>query len=175
MRVRAIVAASLMTFVLGCGGGSQPSTPTPASAAADAAPPETFGTPNPEDLAEMNAGKDAGAAAATAATAAAQATPPPTADECTPVGVDFEKRARPKLKDCYGEGKKKDPNLQGTVKLSVEIDTLGKVKAIKIVEKTLPDPVAQCMLKVLKATPLTEAAKCPGKSFTIPVTFPTPR
>jgi hypothetical protein len=141
--------------------------------------PESFGTPHPDDLAELAEGQkgasDAGAAPA--ATAAAPATPsaPEPKDECTPVGVDFEKRARPKLKDCYAEGKKKDPNLQGTVKLTVEIDTVGKVKAMKIVEKTLPDPVAQCMLKVLKATPLTEAAKCPGKSFTIPVTFPTPR
>ena len=99
---------------------------------------------------------------------------PEPKDECTPVGVEFEKRARPKLKECYAVGKKKDPNLQGTVKLSVDIDIYGKVKTIKIVEKTLPEPVAQCMLKVIKSTPLTEASKCPGKSLTIPVTFPTP-
>ena len=106
-------------------------------------------------------------------TPAAPAAPAPQ-DECTPVGVDFEKRARPKLKDCYATGKKKDPNLQGTVKITVDVDTFGKVKTIKIVEKTLPEAVAQCMLKVVKTTPLPEASKCPGKSLTIPVTFPTP-
>lgn len=172
MRVRALLTPSVLTFAIACGGGGGPATPA-AVATADAGAVESFGTPHPDDVAELAEGQkgasDAGAASAPAAAA------PAAPDECTPVGVDFEKRARPKLKDCYAEGKKKDPNLQGTVKLTVEIDTLGKVKAMKIVEKTLPDPVAQCMLKVLKATPLTEAAKCPGKSFTIPVTFPTPR
>jgi hypothetical protein len=31
------------------------------------------------------------------------------------------------------------------------------------------------MLKVVKTTPLPDAARCPGKSLTLPVTFPTPR
>jgi hypothetical protein len=174
MRIRAIASTVVFGFVVACGGGSSP--PAAASGGADAGAVESFGTPHPEDLAELDAGAkatttaDAGSAPAPAASAA----PAAPADECTPVGVDFEKRARPKLKDCYAEGKKKDPNLQGTVKITVEIDYLGKVKVIKILEKTLPDPVAQCMLKVVKATPLTEAAKCPGKSLTIPVTFPTP-
>lgn len=97
------------------------------------------------------------------------------ADECTPVGVDYEKRARPKLKECYRKGKKKDKNLQGTVKISVDIDTLGKMKSPKIVENTLNDAVGKCMLKVVKSTPMPEAKKCPGKSITIPVTFPTPK
>jgi hypothetical protein len=132
---------------------------------------------NPADLAELDAGSAPAPAADTA-------TPPPAAsppaapepkDECTPVGVDFEKRARPQLKECYAAGKKKDPNLKGTVRISVDIDLNGKVKTIKIVEKTLPEPVAQCMLKVVKTTPLPEASKCPGKSLTIPMTFPTPR
>jgi hypothetical protein len=79
------------------------------------------------------------------------------------------------MKECYATAKKKEPNLQGTVKIGVDIDTLGKVKTIKILEKTLPESVAQCMLKVVKSTPLTEASKCPGKSFTIPMTFPTPK
>jgi hypothetical protein len=138
---------------------------------------------NPADLAELDAGSSATPGSAAAASAANATTPPGAAtpsapepkDECTPVGVDFEKRARPKLKDCYATGKKKDANLQGTVKISVDIDIYGKVKTIKIVEKTLPEPVAQCMLKVIKGTALPEASKCPGKSLTIPVTFPTAR
>lgn len=97
-----------------------------------------------------------------------------TSDDCTPVGVDFEKRARPQLKECYREGKKKNPNLEGTVRVTVAIDFKGKVKSIKITEKTLPDPVAQCMLKVVKATPFPDASKCPDKNITIPMTFPTP-
>lgn len=138
---------------------------------------ESFAEVNPADLAEL----DAGAAPAKSDTTA----PPPASggnisaspepkDDCTPVGVDFEKRARPKMKECYAAAKKKEPNLQGTVRISVDIDISGKVKTIKIVEKTLPEAVAQCMLKVVKTTPLPEANKCPGKSLTIPMTFPTP-
>ena len=98
-----------------------------------------------------------------------------TKDECTPVGVDFEKRARPKLKECYAEGKKKNPNLEGTVKIKITVDLKGKIKSTKIIEKTLPDPVADCMLKVIKTTPFPEVDKCWDATLTIPVTFPTPK
>ena len=98
-----------------------------------------------------------------------------TKDECTPVGVDFEKRARPKLKDCYAEGKKKDPNLEGTVKIKMTVDVKGKIKTVKVVEKTLPDPVAECMLKVVKTTPFPDVERCWDATLTIPITFPTPR
>jgi hypothetical protein len=98
-----------------------------------------------------------------------------TTDECTPVGVDFEKRARPKLKECYAEGKKKKPDLEGTVKIKITVDVKGKIKSTKIIEKTLPDPVAECMLKVIKTTPFPEVDKCWDATLTIPVTFPTPK
>jgi hypothetical protein len=135
---------------------------------------ESFTEVRPEDLAELGSGKtseDAGKALPSGAS-----TPTEVKDECTPVGVDFERRARPKLKDCYAVAKKSEPNLEGTVKMALEINTRGKIKSIKVVEKTLPESVAQCMLKVLKTTPLSDAdaAKCAGKTFTIPVTFPTP-
>jgi hypothetical protein len=132
--------------------------------ATDASAPESTAT----------APADAGAAPPPAA--AAGATPgAETKDECTPVGVDFEKRARPKLKACYATGKKKDPNLEGTVKIKVTVDLKGKIKAVKIIEKTLPDPVADCMLKVVKATPFPEVDKCWDATLTIPITFPTPK
>ena len=96
-------------------------------------------------------------------------------DECTPVGVDFEKRARPKLKECYATGKKKDPNLEGAVRIKMTVDPKGKIKSVKVVEKTLPDPVADCMLKVVKATPFPEVEKCWDSTLTIPMQFPTPK
>jgi hypothetical protein len=158
-------------LLLACGGGAKP--PAASESTKNDAGVETFGEVNAADLAELDAGA-LGAPAPAASSAAAPAAPPTPADDCTPVGVDFEKRARPKLKECYATGKKKDPNLQGTVKIAVEIDPGGKVKGIKITEKTLPEPVAQCMLKAVKGTPLPEASKCPAKTLTIPVTFPTP-
>lgn len=177
MMLRSLAMTMLGCVAVACGGGSSNPPLTP-DVSHDAGP-ETFGEVNPADLAELDAGATATkpstpSSGDTAAPASAAPSTPEPKDECTPVGVDFEKRARPKLKDCYAQGKKKDPNLQGTVKISVDIDTLGKVKTIKIIEKTLPEPVAQCMLKAVKGTPLPEASKCPGKSLTIPVTFPTP-
>lgn len=174
----AFVLGSLTCLALGCGGGSNP--PLTPDTTKDSGP-ESFGEVNPADLAELDAGSATtpasvpAAAAATPPAAASTPAAPEPKDDCTPVGVDFEKRARPKLKECYAVGKKKDPDLKGTVKITVDIDLYGKVKTTKIVEKTLPEPVAQCMLKVIKTTPLPEASKCPGKSLTIPVTFPTPR
>ena len=91
------------------------------------------------------------------------------------MGVDFEKRARPKLKECYAAGKKKKPNLEGTVKIKVTVDMYGKIKSTKITEKTLPDPVAACMLKAIQSTPFPEVDKCWGATLLIPVTFPTPK
>jgi hypothetical protein len=171
MRSGALLVAFVTLATAACGGKPTPPPVSGESAKGDAAV-ESFGEVNPADLAEL----DAGGAKADAGGATASATPPPpeVKDECTPIGVDFEKRARPKLKECYATGKKKDPDLKGTVRIAVEIDTVGKVKGIKITEKTLPDPVAQCMLKAVKGTPLPEASKCPGKTLTIPVTFPTP-
>lgn len=106
----------------------------------------------------------------------ADAPPPSPADPpdlCTPVGVEFEKRARPALKECYREGKKKDADLRGKVRITIDVDTLGKIKGYRATDKSLPEPVVACMLKVVKTTPLPEASKCPGKTITIPLQFPT--
>jgi hypothetical protein len=175
--MRTLTASSaLLLLLVGCGGGGSSAPLTPDTAQDSGAGGETFAEVNPADLAELDAGAAPASKPATpppASTGAISSSPEP-ADECTPIGVDFEKRARPKMKECYATAKKKEPDLKGTVRISIDIDTLGKVKAYKIVEKTLPDAVAQCMLKVVKSTPLPEASKCPGKSITIPVTFPTP-
>jgi TonB family protein len=168
-----LVASVLVgSLVLACGGSTPPPTPPKSDGtpppAADASTPSTASTSStpPADTAAATA--DAG-----------PPTPKPVAvsepkDECTPVGVDFEKRARPKLKECYAQGKKKDPNLEGTVKVKMTIDVKGKIKSVKVIEKTLPDPIADCMLKVVKATPFPEVEKCWDATITIPITFPTP-
>ena len=164
------VLVGLVLAISACGGKPKPPLTSDDTAKSDSGA-ESVSEATPTDA-------DGGGGNADAGTATAAATPEPRPepkDECTPMGVDFEKRARPKLKDCYAAAKKKDANLEGTVRISVEIDGLGKVKGMKITEKTLPDSVAQCMLKVVKATPLPEASKCPGRSLTIPMTFPTPR
>ena len=161
--MRLLTASSaLFVLLVGCGGGGAP--PLQPDTAHDSGA-ESFAEVNPADLAELDAGAAPSSSPATPppSTGAITSTPEPK-DECTPIGVDFEKRARPKMKECYATAKKKEPDLKGTVRITIDIDTLGKVKSYKIVEKTLPDSVAQCMLKVVKSMPLAEASKCPGKS-----------
>lgn len=177
---RLAVAGAVAALVSACGGDeARPprSSPAPAASASSAAAEQTPSAALPSS--------PAGSASASLPSGASgeggDAGPPSpkpvageTKDECTPVGVDFEKRARPKLKECYAQGKKKNPNLEGTVKIKMTVDVKGKIKSVKVTEKTLPDAVADCMLKVVKATPFPEVEKCSDASLTIPITFPTP-
>ncbi len=180
MRTRLALSASLATVLFACGGGGTPATPTTANGPSTdpSGKAETFAEVNPDDVAALGLDgggaqdKDKKAPAAPAGDATSKNDGP---DECTVIAVDWEKRARPKLKECYAEGKKKEPDLKGTVRISVDIDVRGKIKNTKITEKSLPEPVAQCMLKVVKATQIGDQEKCRGKSLTIPITFPTPK
>jgi TonB family protein len=176
-----VTGAVASALVFACGG----STPQPGTAPSPP-PAETPTTPPSEKDASAAASEPAAAEPAAAASASAEPEPadpgPPgpkpikieMKDECTPVGVDFEKRARPRIKACYREGKKKNPNLEGTVRIKITVDMKGKIKSVKVIEKTLPDAVANCMLKAIKETPFPEVDKCWDSTLTIPVTFPTP-
>jgi TonB family protein len=167
--------AAAVVAAVACGSNKpDPAAPAPSGGDASAAavfsePAASPPAPGPDPTASSEPA-DAGSGAAAPTPIVAE-----TKDECTPVGVDFEKRARPKLKDCYAQGKKKDPNLEGTVKIKITVDLKGKIKSVKVMEKTLPDAVAECMLKVVKATPFPEVDKCWDATLTIPITFPTPK
>lgn len=175
---RAVVSIPLVTLLVlvACGGGTPPPPMHPDQAEADAAANEPQ-----QNQGDGGSGGGTSAAEVDAAPAPTpSAAPPPSdiiankTDECTPVGVDLEKRARPKIKECYREGKKNEKDLKGTVKIAIDIDSKGKVRSIKVTENTLPEAMANCMLKAVKGTPFPEASKCPGHGITIPVTFPTP-
>mgnify|MGYP000925173339 CR=1 FL=1 len=50
------------------------------------------------------------------------------------------------LRDCYGQGLRRDPNLAGTLSLAYAIDGQGRVVATNVARSTLADPaVAQCI------------------------------
>lgn len=182
----ALFFVALASAVVVACGDSKPEAkaPEPPNGTSDTAPDMPAPTASTIASATPPAATSSAPPAETASAAAPPETPKPSAngipstepkDECTPVGVDFEKRARPKLKECYADGKKKDANLQGTVKIKITVDLKGKIKSTKVLEKTLPDPVADCMLKVVKSTPFPEVEKCWDSTITIPITFPTPR
>jgi hypothetical protein len=119
---------------------------------------------------------DAGAAPASTQNAAAAAA---AADEdaCGFAGAAFEKRARPQVKACYREGKKKDANLVGGVRIVVNITDKGKVGNIMSSpngDRTmLPKDVVKCMVDAVKKTEPGDVDKCKGKSVVIPIAFPT--
>jgi hypothetical protein len=53
---------------------------------------------------------------------------------------------RPEVLKCFAEGKKKNPNMKGTVTLQLQVDSAGKVRAQ--VQSTLSSPlVAACVIK----------------------------
>jgi len=166
-----LTASALLLAAAACGGSSNPPPASATGPTEDAA--AAIVTPAP------TAAPDAGVTVTVVDPSTTSSGPKLVSvdapDDCTPVGVDFEKRARPKLKECYATGKKKDPSLEGTVRIKMTVDLKGKIKSVKVVEKTLPDPVADCMLKVVKATPFPEVEKCWDSTLTIPMTFPTPR
>lgn len=167
-----------LAWMIACGGNDNPPiAPAPPRHSAESIP-STVPSAEPPTSATPSTSAPAPAASASAPTNDSQTGAPlESKDECTPVGVDFEKRARPKLKECYATGKKetKNPNLEGTVKIKITVDVKGKIKSTKVIEKTLPDSVANCMLNVIKATPFPEVDKCWDSTLTIPVTFPTPK
>jgi len=94
-------------------------------------------------------------------------------DGCTKIAAAFEQKARPKIKECYREGKKANPVLEGAVRITIAVDGLGKLGEPKPQEATLPDAVVKCMVKAVHDTPFDDASKCKRKGIALPIQFPT--
>lgn len=94
-------------------------------------------------------------------------------DGCTKLAAAFEQKARPKIKECYREGKKANAALEGSVRITLQVDGFGKLGQAKAQEATLPDAVVKCMLKAVHDTPFEDASKCKRKGITLPIQFPT--
>jgi hypothetical protein len=92
---------------------------------------------------------------------------------CTKVAAAFEQKARPKIKECYREGKKQNPVLEGGIRIVINVDAFGKLGAVKTQDVTLPDAVAKCMVKAVQSTPFDDATLCKRKGITLPIQFPT--
>lgn len=178
-------ACGLALAAAACGGGGAAATPAPPSTAqaADDAPPapptDDAGAASVDAPADPGEGLPAGGELEGKIGASTDPGLRAAEDDrevrCTQVGVALEKKVRPELKACYRDGKKKDPELRGKVRISVNVNTVGKVTSVVAADKTLPDPVVACMLAAVKKTPPTDAASCSGKSIVLPVEFPTPR
>lgn len=92
-------------------------------------------------------------------------------DECSKAALPYEEKVRPLLNKCYQEGKKKNPDLSGTVRVQVAINTTGKVTSVKPSGTSeLGDSVVQCMVKAVRDTPF-DGALCKSKTVIVSKTY----
>jgi hypothetical protein len=92
----------------------------------------------------------------------------PAPDPCNPATANFESQVRPKFNACYQEGKKKNPNLAGEIRITLSFDYKGKLTSTKV---TGPDDLGKtviaCMLEAAKKTPFEFADACARKSIMV--------
>ncbi len=175
--------AAMPMLVVACGSPPPPkpateSTGTAASVADAGAATRSASTddagvaPTPVAMSAADAGTPPGELPATTTTHNDDAD-----DACQAVAAAFEKRARPQIKACYREGKKKDPSLVGGVRIAAAVNMAGKLGNVFTSpngDKTmLPPAVVKCMVDAVKATDPGDVTKCKGKSLAFPVQFPS--
>lgn len=168
----------LPLFLVACGGPRSPApskSPDPASVAAASTGP--VGSDSP-----VLPAADAGSAAAPPPSSSAVATAPsstsfvsseaaPTQDECGAAAAPFEGRVRPRLNECYAAGKKKNPDLAGSIHIVVDVSPSGKVASVKAVGTSeLGASVVDCMVKAVKKEPF-DGSVCKGKTVAVGKTW----
>lgn len=184
MRTLTLVTISALSLLslssLACGGSTppKPATPPGESNEADAsAPSAAADMPATSEAATATADAGATESASTPA-ASASAAPAPTGPdlstqgqaECAGIAAPFEERVRAKFNECYQAGKKKNPELAGTIKVTLKVDTKGKVTKYVPDPSKLDKPVFDCMVKVVKKEPFDGKA-CAGKDVTVSKTY----
>ncbi|MGH7285305.1 MAG: hypothetical protein ACRELY_27595 [Polyangiaceae bacterium] len=89
-------------------------------------------------------------------------------DECGGHSAKFEGIVRAKFNDCYQEGKKKNPDLAGEIRITVNVDYKGKITSIKNTGgKDLGDKVIACMMNAVKKTPFEGVETCKSKAIIV--------
>jgi hypothetical protein len=158
-------------FLIACG-GSQTPAPAPTTSPSSAATVEA-GSDAPMTDAQLDAlaAGDAGSSTSTfdaSAPITTTSSAPSAADPCDKPSAEFEATVRPKFNECYQEGKKKNPDLTGEIRVTVTIDYKGKIVSIK---STGPDDLGKsviaCDLAAVKKTPFLNADACIRKSIIV--------
>ncbi|MDB4993282.1 MAG: hypothetical protein JWM74_714 [Myxococcaceae bacterium] len=172
-----------LLFLLGvaaCGGGKTPPATVPPTDGVDAggSPVGSELGPPPGDTDLATASSDAGAAPtpATSGTVASQFSDTkaaPDQEDCSKSAIPYEEKVRPMFNACYQEGKKKNKDLQGVIKITIAVNTLGKVTSQKPDPSELGDSVVSCMVAAVKKTPFDGSA-CKGKTVVVGKTFGKP-
>ncbi len=89
-------------------------------------------------------------------------------DECGGPSAKFEGLVRAKFNECYQEGKRKNPNLAGEIRITVNVDYKGKITSVKNTGgKELGDKVVACMVTAVKKTPFEGVESCKSKAVIV--------
>jgi hypothetical protein len=88
------------------------------------------------------------------------------------VAGEFEKALRPAFRKCYVDAFKKNPNLEGTIRMAVNVDGRGKITSVKAMDPVeLDAPAVACMVKATK-TQKFDVWACASKTLTIVHKYP---
>jgi len=160
----------------------------------NASPPAAAGATSPASGESPSPSPDAGSETAPPSDAPPPATPPTSdpvvttpetgasgvasvstgsdvPDECSKSALPYEEKVRPLLNKCYQEGKKKNPDLSGTVRVAVNVNLTGKVISVKPTGTSeLGDSVVQCMVKAVRDTRF-DGALCKSKTVVVSKTY----
>jgi hypothetical protein len=176
-RLLLVLAAAPFLLAVACGGGAAPepvAPPAETTAPAGAAPAPSASV---AASAEPAAASDAPSAAPSVSSGPPPADPTLATGEatdaaCGAAALPYEEKIRPEIKKCFFEvAMKKNPNVDGHVKIVVNIDPQGKVTSQKIVqEKELGKEATACMMKVLKDHKI-DAGQCKGKAMSMNMAF----
>jgi len=155
------IAAFLVLFSAACGSSHHPPTEIDhVSKPIDAGTPIT--AVDPIDAAAPEAALDA------SAPITVTSSEPAAVDACNPASANFEQLVRPKLNVCYQEGKKKNPDLAGEIRVTLSFDYKGKLTSVKATgPEDLGKPVIACMLNAVKKTPFEFADSCASKAIIV--------
>jgi hypothetical protein len=159
-------AGFLLFFLAACG---SPQTP-PANVTGSGDDGGLLAAFAPDASVPDFSGGDASAsdAGATPINTTTTTTDAPAPDPCNPASANFESQVRPKFNACYQEGKKKNPNLAGEIRITMSFDYKGKLTSTKV---TSPDDLGKtviaCMLEAVKKTPFEFGDACARKSIMV--------
>jgi hypothetical protein len=172
-----------VSFILGlaaCGGKTPPANPIPTDSSDAGASPvdHAGGADHGGDPSASANGNDAGATPAPAGTGTvasqfSDTKAAPDQEECSKSAIPYEEKVRPMFNVCYQEGKKKNKDLQGVIKITIAVNTLGKVTSQRPDPSELGDSVVGCMVAAVKKTPFDGSA-CKGKTVVVGKTFGKP-
>jgi hypothetical protein len=168
--------AGLLLFSLtACGSPQTPSSPaTPSASTTDSDASATTFTGTDAVASDAGASSfDASAPITTTSTTSSDSSA--ATDPCAKPSADFEQLVRPKFNACYQEGKKKNPNLTGEIRVTLSFDYKGKITSIKPTSNDdLGKPVIACMVDAVKKTTFPNPDACPRKSIMVGKKFGEP-